>query len=626
MMCAANFLTVFFFQWCILYCLRLFGSSYRRPVLRDYFYLLLVSLVSSIIIFVNNMALSLIMVLLLVTLFILQWLNIILLQAFRFKVNWPTIRIFFTGMGHFKEEFQELWPVLLDDPKLLILPLWVVLIDCALFYFSPTALAYVFAAFVVYFIACITKSRFDKRSIIFWLLTIALAEYLIYISHLIILPKSILLTWIYCAIILLLIMGLSYGLIIAKNYTSQFWQLPELLTAQFRDDKLPLTVLMEPPVLKNNDLVLAELNYQASQKTELFGLCRNANVIFITVESLSNCYFTVDQPQTTIMPWFTRLQQHALNSQCHITPSSLTNNAIHAIYAGGYRERRSYPHLQLLCQQGYHTSFVTSQKAHEFNLDKMLQKIGFAQIIDNVSLSTKRHQRLTDPDFFAQIPQLLGKKSASPLFLQIMNNQTHGPYFTYQEKHLDRKTRYLASINETDQTLEKFVQQLGSTIDLSNTIIVYTADHGESFGEEGYTSHGNAIIQPQIQVPCLIYHPKLTAQTIPFSTHFDLMPTLLNLLGIDYTYEVLGASLDISGGRAAKRAEHCVVYSESRMGNTPSSFGIITPQQKIYFDRMLEQYEIRDLHDHILQTLTGENYNYHLKLLLRALNNRGLIY
>jgi hypothetical protein len=621
MMYSASFLIVFFFQWCIVYCLRLFGSSYRRPVLRDYVYLVLVSLISSLVIHINNNALSLITVLLLITLFILQWLNIILLQAFRFKVNWSTIKIFFTGVGHFKEEFQELWPTLLDDPKLLILPLWVILIDCSLFYFSPSSLAYVFAAFLVYFIACITKSRFDKRSIGWWLLLIGLVEYLVSATHLTILPSSPVLLWIYCVIVALLVFSLAYGLLIAKNKTAQFWQLPELLTAQFRDDKLPLTVLINAPVLKNNDLVFATLDYQASQKTELFGLCRNANVIFITVESLSNCYFTSEQAQSKIMPWFTHLQQHALRSQCHITPSSLTNNALHAIYSGGYRERVSYPHLQLLAQQGYHPSFVTSQKAHEFNLDKMLQQIGFAQIIDNVALSTKRHQRLTDLDFFAQIPQLLGKELAQPLYLHIMNNQTHGPYFTYQEKHLDRKTRYLASINETDQTLEKLVQQLGNSIDLNNTIIVYTADHGESFGEEGYTSHGNAIIQPQIEVPCLMYHPKLTAQTINFSTHFDLMPTLLNLLGIDYKYELLGASWGV-----AKRAEHCVVYSESRMGNTPSSFGIITAQQKIYFDRMLEQYQIRDLHDQVLQTLTDENYNYYLKLLLTALNNRGLIY
>jgi glucan phosphoethanolaminetransferase (alkaline phosphatase superfamily) len=621
MMGAASFLTVFFFQWCIVYCLRLFGSFYRKPVMRDYVYLMVVSLISSLVILINNSIFSLVFVFILITIFILQWLNIILLQAFRFKVNWPTIKIFFTGVGHFKDELQELWPTLLDDAKLLILPLWVILIDSALFYFSDHTLTYVFGAFLVYFIACVTKSRFDKRSIIFWLVAVVFVEALIYYSQLILLPKSSGFLWSYCAIIALLILMLVYALLIAKSKTAQFWQLPELLTAQFRDDKLSLAILTQAPVLKNSDLRLANLACQASQRTELFGLCRNANIILITMESLSNYYFNEQSPRSKIMPWFTSMQPHALTSQCHISPSSLTNNALHAIYAGGYREQTTYPHLQLSRQHGYHTSFLTSQKVHEFNMDKLLQQIGFTQIIDNVSVSKKRQQRINDPEFFAQAPKLLTNTLTQPVFLQVVNNQTHGPYFTYKEKYLDRKTRYLASITEADQTMEKFVRSLANEIDLSNTIIVYTADHGESFGEEGYTSHGNSIIQPQIEVPCLIYHPKLASQTINFSSHFDLMPTLLNLLGLDYTYEVLGASWG-----STKRAEHCVVYSESRMGNTPSSFGIITPEQKIYFDRMLAQYEIRDLQDQVLQTLTGENYNYYLKLLVEALNNRGLIY
>lgn len=615
------FLLFLFFQWCIVYCLRLFGSSYRRPVLRDYVYLVSVSLLSSAIIIHANPILNIIIVLLLISIFILQWLNIILLQAFRFKVNWPTMRVFFTGVGHFKDELQELWPTLWDEPKLLILPIWVILVDSALFYFTSLTQFYVLAAFGIYFIACLTKSRWDKRSIAFWLAAIVLSQYLVFQFHAVILDTVIKFTVGYYILSALLLLGVIYGVIIAKKQTSQFWQRPDLLSEQFRDDKLSLAILTAPPPLKMADTSLADLDYQSSQKTELFGVCRNANVIFITVESLSNYYFNEQNLQSTIMPWFTKLQHNALNSECHITPSSLTNNAFHAIYSGGYRERTTYPHLQLLRQHGYHTSFLSSQKVHEFNLDKLLQKIGFTQIIDNVSLSKKRQQRITDLEFFARAPELLKKDLAQPLFLQIINNQTHGPYFTYQEKYLDRKTRYLAAITEADHTLQTLVNNLGNYLDLQNTIIVYTADHGESFGEEGYTSHGNAIIQPQIQVPCLIYHPKLMAQNVQFSTHFDLMPTLLNLLGIDYTYQVLGASLD-----AKNRAEHCVIYSESRMGNTPSSFGIITPQQKIYFDRMLEQYELRNLHDQVLQTLTGENYNYYLKLLLMALNNRGLIY
>ena len=129
------------------------------------------------------------------------------------------------------------------------------------------------------------------------------------------------------------------------------------------------------------------------------------------------------------------------------------------------------------------------------------------------------------------------------------------------------------------------------------------------------------MIQPQIQVPLVIQHPNLTAAQIEFSTHFDLCPTLFDLLGENYSYPALGQSLF-----HPHPAPHCLAYCETRMGNTPSSFAIVSAEQKIVFDRHLNKYQIRSLSDEILQDLTGEKYAYYLKLLILALQERGLIF
>jgi hypothetical protein len=73
-------------------------------------------------------------------------------------------------------------------------------------------------------------------------------------------------------------------------------------------------------------------------------------------------------------------------------------------------------------------------------------------------------------------------------------------------------------------------------------IVIYTSDHGESFGEHSAIHHGQNLYDEQIQVPLIIAHgggALSTAQADALRvnadasvTHLDLLPTLLDLWGL----------------------------------------------------------------------------------------------
>jgi hypothetical protein len=607
-----HFAVLYVLQWQIFYALRILGSVHRRLVLRDYYAIGLSTLITSGCLAIQFSVVPILLFSFFMLLFLLQWSNVLVARFYGIKVNLHMLKTFSTGVGHFKHEFVDMLPRLLEDNKLAVFPVFVALAYSGYFLVPSPASYYLWVIFFVYFTAVVTKSKISGQSVLLWILVLVAILFLTYIIH-------AYLVWLigFGALAIYSIFILKILRVNSKSNTQQmaaFYQLPTMLVEQFKDESLSIELLCAAPQLTISDEKLTQFPLQSLTPSAMHGLCRGASIIFITVESLSNVYFRKPEDRARYQPLFNKLAAQGLRSDCHISPSALTNNAFKVIYGDDYLE-----HFQ---NQGYQTCFLTSQKATEFHMDKLLAKIGYTNIIDNVSISGKLNTRLPDDKFFQASIEKLAQTIdfQKPFFLHVLNNQTHGPYFTYQQKIANRQERYYQAVLETEQTLQQWLETLRARFQLDNLLIVYTGDHGESFGEEGYTSHANAIIQPQIEVPFVVNHPKLSAKTIDFSSHFDIFPTIFDLLGATYEPEVFGQSLF-----QPATDPHILVYSETRMGNTPSSFGIVTPTHKIHFDRRLGLYQIRNHADEVLETLSGEKLTYYQKLLLTALQNMGIL-
>jgi arylsulfatase A-like enzyme len=88
---------------------------------------------------------------------------------------------------------------------------------------------------------------------------------------------------------------------------------------------------------------------------------------------------------------------------------------------------------------------------------------------------------------------------------------------------------YDGSISYGDQLLGRLLDALGD-----DTVVLITADHGNSFGEHGILDHFFSVHQTLASVPLVVRHPDITAGVVerPVGT-IDISPTVLETAGLD---------------------------------------------------------------------------------------------
>lgn len=97
------------------------------------------------------------------------------------------------------------------------------------------------------------------------------------------------------------------------------------------------------------------------------------------------------------------------------------------------------------------------------------------------------------------------------------------------------RARYEAEIAYFDSELGRLFAGLRDRGWWEDTLIVFTADHGESLGENHYYfCHGENLQRETVQVPLIIRFPQTSARVVPEAvSHLDLWPTLREALGLE---------------------------------------------------------------------------------------------
>jgi arylsulfatase A-like enzyme len=94
-----------------------------------------------------------------------------------------------------------------------------------------------------------------------------------------------------------------------------------------------------------------------------------------------------------------------------------------------------------------------------------------------------------------------------------------------------------------------------------NSLIVLTSDHGEEFMEKGWIGHTITLYQELLHVPLLIKTPRSEAQVVPsYVGLIDLMPTILNHLGIDVPDGLDGEAIDLEAAGSPRKRP---IFSET---------------------------------------------------------------
>lgn len=97
------------------------------------------------------------------------------------------------------------------------------------------------------------------------------------------------------------------------------------------------------------------------------------------------------------------------------------------------------------------------------------------------------------------------------------------------------RNRYRNTLAYIDSLLASFFLFLEQQNQLSNSIIIITGDHGESFGEHDRVAHSRHLDEAAVRVPLIIWgardHVPRWEPTVPVS-HIDIAPTIYYLLGL----------------------------------------------------------------------------------------------
>jgi len=211
-------------------------------------------------------------------------------------------------------------------------------------------------------------------------------------------------------------------------------------------------------------------------------------------------------------------------------------------------------------QAGYQTMAVVNQ----VHLQK---KLGFAQGFDRFEWRRGK----TAPELNAIFREIVSERDSRPLFTWIHYLDVHWPYTNrlpdgeapdlgpteiehepphglqwveaWQQEHFDEPTR-AALENRYDHEVAFVDAAIGELVGIlrdggrwRDTIVVVTADHGESFGGHGKLMHGHLPYEEELRIPLVIRLPEFTrhprgARATPVGL-IDVGPTLLDLAGIE---------------------------------------------------------------------------------------------
>jgi arylsulfatase A-like enzyme/Tfp pilus assembly protein PilF len=148
----------------------------------------------------------------------------------------------------------------------------------------------------------------------------------------------------------------------------------------------------------------------------------------------------------------------------------------------------------------------------------------------------------------------LAKNSQKKFFLWMHLYDPHFPYNPPEPyRHEYASHPYDGEIAFADEQVGRLLRFLKEKGIYKNTLVVLCGDHGESLGEHGEKTHGFFIYNATMHVPLIIRLPgNAQSQVVsdPVSL-VDLMPTVLETLGVQIPSQVQGHSL-----LAAARGNH----------------------------------------------------------------------
>jgi arylsulfatase A-like enzyme len=244
--------------------------------------------------------------------------------------------------------------------------------------------------------------------------------------------------------------------------------------------------------------------------------------------------------------------QSPLTLTSHVTLLSGNYPQSHRVIDLGVPLASSVPYLPALLQaQGYHTAaFVASAELNpKCGYAPGLER-GFDEYSSGGASTRDRSAAQTSADAVAW----LARNKKPPFFVWL---ELPGPLGT-------SSASYAAGIRAQDSSVGKLISALQSQKLLDNVLVVVAADHGQSLGAHGESTHGIFLYDETIHVPLLLKLPgnKMGGKSLDDTVRLvDVAPSILEAAGLPVASSMQGESLLRMARTSA--SEHKPAYSRT---------------------------------------------------------------
>ncbi len=310
---------------------------------------------------------------------------------------------------------------------------------------------------------------------------------------------------------------------------------------------------------------------------------KKPNVILITIDALRADHLHCYGYEKDTSPTMDRLAAEGVLFENASTTSTRTTQSLAAMITGRYPQsigvRTLYEKLKLdevtlaevLKQHGYYTGAVIA--------NPVVKNRQLDQGFDFFSVTHKQVKAIKTNELFLS---WLGQHQDRPVFAWVHYEDPRMPYFPpgkfknihdysgrfekgfgffqhpddlvkikhelfkpkvvyhhtiLPQRELKRiRALYDGEIAYTDMALGRLLEDMKSLGFMENTLLVVSADHGESLGEhQYYFAHGEFVYQPTSRVPLIFHWPGKIPPNRRISQNtqtIDILPSVLSFLGI----------------------------------------------------------------------------------------------
>jgi choline-sulfatase len=298
------------------------------------------------------------------------------------------------------------------------------------------------------------------------------------------------------------------------------------------------------------------------------GALRGANVLLVTIDTLRADHVGAYGNRLGLTPTLDRLASEGLRFERTYSHVPLTlpshTTIMTALYPftngvrdnGSFRFDGAHPTLAVtLKQAGYSTAAFVGA----FVLDARFGlNAGFDRYDDrmlgsgsNLEVVQRTAEQVLEPaaEWILQ-PSSTDRQpspgSRQPWFAWVHLYDPHEPYAP-PEPFASRYAAdpYAGEVAYADAALGVFFDRLRADGALTRTLVVVTSDHGESLREHGERTHGLFAYDATLRVPLLLWAPStIRPRLVSLPVRLvDIMPTVLDLVGVDPPQPIDGRSL-----------------------------------------------------------------------------------